>query len=71
MRLGKLAVLAVIVAGATIGVLTLNDVVPRADLADVVLKTFGSIAVLFAAAFAWRSVRGKPDAMDRTDKPVP
>ncbi len=71
MRIGKLAALAAIIAGAVLGVLALNDLVARDDLADVAVKTFGSIAILFGAAYAWQSVRGKPGAMDRTDKPVP
>ena len=71
MRFGKLAVLAVIIAGAILGLLTLNGVIARDDLADVALKTFGSIAIVWAAAFTWRSVRGKPDAMDRSNRPVP
>ncbi len=71
MRIGKLAVLAAIVAGAVIALLAVTGVVQQSDVLEVALKTFGSLAILFAAALTWQAVRGKPSAPDRTDKPVP
>lgn len=71
MRIGKLAVLAAIVAGAIIALLAITDVIPQTEIGEVALKTFGALAILFAAAFAWRAVRGRSNAPDRTDQPVP
>ena len=71
MRIGKLAVLAAIVAGAVVALLAVTGVIQQSDVGEVALKTLGSLAILFAAALAWQAVRGKPSAPDRTDKPVP
>lgn len=71
MRIGKLAALAAIVAGAVVALLAVTGVIQPLEVLDVALTTFGSLAILFAAALAWQAVRGKPSAPDRTDKPVP
>jgi hypothetical protein len=35
------------------------------------VKTFGILAVLVVASAAWRGVRGRSDAPDKKDQPVP
>lgn len=71
MRLIRVAILCALIAGALLGVLWMTDAITTAQLARVAGMTFGSIAILFGAAFVWQRVRGRADVLDHTDQPVP
>lgn len=71
MRILKVGVLCMLAAAAILGVLVMTEVVPTTQLGSVASMTFGSIAILFGAAVAWRAVRGRTDIPDHTDQPVP
>jgi len=70
-RIIRVGLLVALIAAAVIGVLWVTEVVPASEIGGVAAKTFGSIAIIFAAAFAWRAVRGRTSVLDETDQPVP
>jgi hypothetical protein len=67
----RLGALAVIAAGLIIGSLWLSGAVAGKLAAEIALRTAGILALLFMAAVAWRNVRRRANAPDRTDQPVP
>jgi ABC-type nickel/cobalt efflux system permease component RcnA len=71
MRLLRVALLCAIIAAALIGVLWMTDAITADQMARVAGMTFGSIVILFGAAFLWRIVRGRSSVIDHTDQPVP
>jgi len=71
MRVIRAAILCALIAAALIGVLWVTDAITTSQLASVAGMTFGSIAILFGAAFLWRMIRGKTSVIDHTDQPVP
>ena len=71
MRPFRIWLLAAIAAGAIIGILAVTEALPSSEIMEVSLKTFGAIVILAASHFAWDMVRGRADAPDQTDKPVP
>lgn len=67
----KIGLLVSLIAAAALAILWILELIPRAELGNIALKTFGVIAVVLAVAAIWRSVRGRADAPDKTDQPVP
>jgi len=67
----KLGLLVSLIAAAALAILWILEIVPRAQLGGIALKTFGVIVVLLAAGAIWRTVRGRADVPDKTDQPVP
>ncbi|HEY9230471.1 MAG TPA: hypothetical protein VIP11_27715 [Gemmatimonadaceae bacterium] len=67
----KLGLLVSIIAAAALAILWILDVIPRSEVGDIALKTLGVIAVIMVSAAIWRGVRGRADAPDRSDQPVP
>ena len=71
MRQIRVALLCALIAAALIGVLWMTNAITSSQLASVAGMTFGSIAILFGAAFLWRVLRGRASVIDHTDQPVP
>ena len=67
----KLGLLVSLIAAASLAILWILGVIPRSEVGDVALKTFGVIAVIVVTAGIWRGVRGRADVVDKTDQPVP
>jgi hypothetical protein len=67
----KLGLLVSIIAAASLAILWILGVLPRAEVGDVALKTFAVLGVIMVAVGIWRGVRGRADAPDKTDQPVP
>ena len=70
-KLLKVAALCTILASALISLLWVADIIPSARGAEVTIKTFASLAIIFAAAFSWKLVRGRAHVPDRHDQRVP
>ena len=70
-KLLKVAALCTILASALIALLWIADILPGARVAEVTLRTFASLGIIFVAAFAWKLVRGRVNVPDRRDQRVP
>jgi hypothetical protein len=71
MRNAKLAILCLLIAAAVISVLSVTGVIPDEELGEVALITLAVCVIMIAVSMAWRVVRGRTNAPDSTDKPVP
>lgn len=71
MHILKVWLLALLVAIAFLGVLSVTDVLEGQDLRDAARMTILVIVVLGSVHYAWTVLRGRSNPTDHTDKPVP
>ncbi len=71
MRILKIWLLAVLGAGALLGVLSVTEMVDAAQLRELARMTVLAIVVLAATHYSWTVMRGRANPSDHTDKPVP
>ncbi|MEX2177832.1 MAG: hypothetical protein WD801_03920 [Gemmatimonadaceae bacterium] len=71
MRILKIWLLAVLGAGAILGVLSVTEMVDARQLRELARMTVLAIVVLAATHYAWIVMRGRANPSDHTDKPVP
>lgn len=71
MRVLKVWLLVTIVAGAVLGVLSVTDLLDGAQVRELGRMSILSIVVLASSHYAWTVLRGRTNAVDHTDKPVP
>lgn len=71
MRIIKVWLLALLVAIAVLGVLSVTDVLGGQDLRDAARMTVLAVVVLGSVHYAWTVLRGRSNPADHTDKPVP
>ena len=71
MHILKVWLLALLVAIAFLGVLSVTDVLEGQDLRDAARMTILVIVVLGSVHYGWTVLRGRSNPTDHTDKPVP